>query len=224
MVRRKLANTWGDFLPRHALVMARAAAPASGPPADDSLARIAAELDGCTRCKLCSGRKTIVVGEGNPSAELMFIGEGPGEQEDEQGRPFVGKAGQLLDRMIEAIGLRREQVYLANAVKCRPPGNRDPEPDEVATCRPFLERQIALVRPKVIVALGNFAAQTLLETDTPTSRLRGRFHERQGVRLMPTWHPAHLLSNPDSKREAWSDLQAVAQELGLAIPARGGKA
>jgi DNA polymerase len=184
----------------------------------DFLEQVTSDLQGCTRCKLCEGRKTIVVGEGNAQADLMFIGEGPGENEDLEGRPFVGKAGQLLDKMIEAMGLSREQVYIANVVKCRPPGNRDPEPDEIQTCSPFLVRQISSIQPKVIVALGKFAAQTLLATETPISRLRGTFAQYQGVKLMPTFHPSYLLRNPSSKKEAWSDLQQVAKELGIEIP------
>lgn len=186
--------------------------------AGDSLERIAADLSGCTRCKLCATRKSIVVGEGDPGARLVFVGEGPGEQEDLQGRPFVGKAGQLLDRMIEAIGLRREQVYIANVVKCRPPGNRDPEPDEITACDPFLLRQLETIRPQVVVALGRFAAQTLLRTEMPISRLRGNFHPYRDAKLMPTFHPSYLLRNPSGKREAWLDLQQVARELGLRIP------
>jgi DNA polymerase len=185
-----------------------------------SLAAVAAELQGCTRCKLCETRKTIVVGEGNPQAELVFVGEGPGEQEDLQGRPFVGKAGQLLDRMIEAMGLTREQVYICNVVKCRPPGNRNPEPDEIEACSPFLQRQLEILKPKVVVALGKFAAQRLLQTETPITRLRGSFKPYRGAKLMPTYHPAYLLRNPDSKREAWADLQAVARELGIALPVK----
>lgn len=189
-----------------------------------ALLQIARELDGCPRCKLCVGRRTVVVGEGDPNAQLVFVGEGPGEQEDLQGRPFVGRAGELLDKMIVAMGLTRDQVYIANVVKCRPPGNRNPEPDEIAACSPFLLRQLRAIRPKVIVALGKFAAQTLLQTQTPISRLRGTFHDYPalrdfgGARLMPTWHPAYLLRNPDSKREAWADLQSVARELGISIP------
>jgi len=184
------------------------------------LAQVAAELQGCPRCKLCQTRKTVVVGEGDPNAELVFVGEGPGEQEDIQGRPFVGRSGELLDKMIEAMGLSRGKVYILNVVKCRPPGNRNPEPDEIAACSPFLERQLSILKPKVVVALGKFAAQTLLKTDTPISRLRGQFKPYlHGSKLMPTFHPAYLLRNPESKREAWADLQAVARELGLTIPA-----
>jgi DNA polymerase len=162
------------------------------------------------------------VGEGSSQAELVFVGESPGEQEDQQGRPFVGKSGQLLDRMIQAMGLQREQVYVCNVVKCRPPGNRNPEADEIAACSPFLARQLDVIRPKVVVALGKFAAQTLLQTDAPISNLRGNFFPyRNGSKLMPTFHPAYLLRNPESKREAWEDLQQVAAELGIKIPKRG---
>lgn len=184
------------------------------------LQQISSELQGCTRCKLCAKRQTIVIGEGNPHAELVFVGEGPGEQEDIQGRPFVGKAGQLLDRMIQAIGLQREQVYIANVVKCRPPGNRNPEPDEIATCSPFLYRQLNAIQPKIIIALGKFAAQTLLQSDVKITQIRGKFQPYQGKKLMPTFHPSYLLRNPSAKKEAWIDLQAVAKELGLEIPKR----
>lgn len=193
-------------------------------PANDSLEQITTDLNSppCPRCKLCQTRKTIVVGEGNPQAELVFVGEGPGEQEDAQGRPFVGKAGQLLDRMIQAMGISREQVYLCNVVKCHPPGNRNPEADEIEACSPFLARQLDVIRPKVVVALGKFAAQTLLQTDAPISKLRGNFFPyRNGAKLMPTFHPSYLLRSPESKREAWEDLQKVAGELGIVIPKRG---
>lgn len=164
----------------------------------------------CTRCKLCTlGRKQVVFGVGNPTADLMFVGEAPGSDEDEQGVPFVGRAGQLLTKVIEAIDLRREDVYIANVIKCRPPGNRNPEPDEVDTCEPFLFQQIDLVRPKVIVALGKFAAQSLLRTDTPITRLRGRVHAFRGAQLVPTFHPAYLLRSPDKKRDTWEDMKLV---------------
>jgi uracil-DNA glycosylase family 4 len=164
----------------------------------------------CTRCKLHTlGRKQVVFGVGSPTADLMFVGEAPGADEDIQGEPFVGKAGQLLTKIIEAIGLRREEVYIANVIKCRPPGNRNPEPDEVAECQPFLFQQIDAIRPKVIVALGKFAAQCLLKSDTPITRMRGReFFYRDAV-LLPTFHPAYLLRNPSSKREVWEDMKRV---------------
>ncbi len=153
----------------------------------------------------------------------MFVGEGPGADEDRQGEPFVGRAGQLLTKMIEAMGFRREEVYIANVVKCRPPENRDPEPDEIEACEPFLKAQIAAVRPRVIVALGRFAVQTLLRDTTPVSRLRGKWREYQGVKLMPTFHPAYLLRNPAEKRKAWEDLQRVMKEFGRERPPRGGE-
>jgi DNA polymerase len=164
----------------------------------------------CTRCKLCTlGRKQVVFGVGNPQADLMFVGEAPGGDEDEQGVPFVGRAGQLLTRIIEAIELHRDDVYIANVIKCRPPGNRNPEPDEVLTCEPFLFQQIDIIQPKVIVALGKFAAQSLLRTDTPITRLRGRIHPFRGAQLVPTFHPAYLLRSPDKKRETWEDMKLV---------------
>ncbi len=185
----------------------------------EGLVAVRRELGECTRCKLAGGRHRLVFGVGNPAAELMFVGEGPGADEDRQGEPFVGKAGQLLDRMIAAMGFRRADVYIANVVKCRPPQNRDPEPDEIGACEPFLEAQIAAIRPKVIVALGRFAVQTLLRDTTPISRQRGRWREYRGVRLMPTFHPAYLLRNPDDKRKAWDDLKLAMKELGREPPA-----
>lgn len=162
----------------------------------------------CSRCKLHTlGRRQVVFGVGSPDADLMFVGEAPGADEDEQGIPFVGRAGQLLTKMILAIDMTREQVYIANVIKCRPPGNRNPEPDEVETCEPFLFQQIDAIRPKVIVALGKFAAQALLRTQDPISRLRGRVYDFRGAKLIPTFHPAYLLRNPSSKREAWEDLK-----------------
>ena len=186
----------------------------------EALLAVRREVGDCTRCKLAGGRTTLVFGVGNPRAELMFVGEGPGADEDLQGEPFVGKAGQLLTKMIEAMGYRREEVYIANVVKCRPPGNRDPEPDEIAACEPFLKAQIAAVGPKVVVALGRFAAQTLLRDPTPISRQRGCWRDYEGVRLMPTFHPAYLLRNPPEKKRAWEDLQLVMKELGKAPVAR----
>jgi DNA polymerase len=178
--------------------------------AAEALAAIRTDIGDCTRCKLHSlGRKQIVFGVGNPEADLMFVGEAPGADEDEQGFPFVGRAGQLLTKIIEAIGLRRDDVYIANIIKCRPPQNRNPEPDEVASCEPFLFRQIAVIEPKVIVALGKYAAQTLLRTDAPISRLRGRLFDYRGAKLIPTFHPAYLLRNPSSKREVWEDMKLV---------------
>jgi len=164
----------------------------------------------CSRCKLHTlGRKQVVFGVGNPNADLMFVGEAPGADEDIQGEPFVGRAGQLLNRIIEAIDLRREDVYIANVIKCRPPGNRNPEPDEVAQCEPFLFRQIDAIRPKVIVALGKFAAQCLLKTDAPITRIRGREFAYRDAILIPTYHPAYLLRNPSAKRDVWEDMKRV---------------
>ncbi|HEX5475438.1 MAG TPA: uracil-DNA glycosylase [Vicinamibacterales bacterium] len=191
---------------------AAAAAPvldeAAGDPA--RLAAIQADIGDCTRCKLHRlGRTQVVFGVGNPSADLMFVGEAPGADEDLQGIPFVGRAGQLLTKIIEAIELTRDQVYIANVIKCRPPGNRNPEPDEVDTCEPFLFRQIDVVKPKVIVALGTFAAKTLLRTQEPISRLRGRIYEYRGAKLIPTFHPAFLLRSPERKRDVWEDMKKV---------------
>jgi len=164
----------------------------------------------CTRCKLCTlGRTQIVFGVGTPKARLMFVGEAPGEDEDKKGEPFVGRAGQLLTKIIESIGLTREQVYIANVIKCRPPSNRNPEPDEVTACEPFLFRQIDVIRPKVIVPLGKFAAQSVLRTTDPITRIRGRQFEYRGAVLIPTFHPAYLLRNPSAKREVWEDMKKV---------------
>ena len=178
----------------------------------ETLGSIRADLGDCRRCKLAGGRNCIVFGDGNPKAKLMFIGEGPGAEEDRQGKPFVGAAGQLLTRIIEAIKLSRDQVYICNIIKCRPPGNRNPEPDEMTTCFPFLARQIAAIQPDFIIALGTFAAQTLLGTSTPISRLRGRFHMSQGIKIVPTYHPAYLLRNPDKKRDVWEDMKMLMKE------------
>jgi uracil-DNA glycosylase len=180
----------------------------------DALAAVRADIGDCTRCKLHSlGRSQIVFGVGNPNADLMFVGEAPGADEDIQGIPFVGRAGQLLTKIIEAIALKREDVYIANVIKCRPPQNRNPEPDEVETCEPFLFQQIDIIKPKVIVALGKFGAQTLLRTLDPISRLRGRVFEYRGAKLVPTFHPAYLLRNPSSKREVWEDMKLVRKLL-----------
>lgn len=180
---------------------------------DSSLESIREDIGDCHRCKLHEHRNTIVFGEGNPNAELVFIGEGPGAEEDATGRPFVGRAGQLLDKIIAAIGLKREDVYIANIVKCRPPGNRTPERDEVATCEGFLFRQVAFIKPKVIVALGSPAFQCLLRTREPISRVRGEWRDFHGIKLMPTFHPAFLLRSPDKKREVWEDMKKVRDYL-----------
>ena len=179
----------------------------------ETLQEIVDDIGDCRRCPLCKERKTIVFGEGNPKAKLMFIGEGPGADEDAQGRPFVGRAGQLLDKMIVAMKLKREDVYIANVVKCRPPGNRAPKPLEAETCIQFLDRQIRAINPKIICALGTVAAQYLLDTDRPISVMRGKFHDRNGVKLMPTYHPAYLLRNPEAKKMVWEDLQLIMKEI-----------
>ena len=190
---------------------------ASGSPlietGDGRLRVIRADLGECTRCRLHTGRTNIVFGVGSPEARLMFVGEGPGADEDARGEPFVGRAGQLLTQIIEAMGLTREAVYIANVVKCRPPGNRNPEPDEIAQCTPFLDAQIAAIGPSVIVALGKFAAQTLLQTQSPISQLRGRFHPLGRAAVMPTFHPSYLLRTPSAKREVWEDMKMVMKRL-----------
>jgi len=182
-----------------------------------SLESVREEIGECTRCKLHKGRTNLVFGVGNPKARLMFVGEAPGEDEDKKGEPFVGKAGQLLTKMIEAMGLRREDVYICNTVKCRPPNNRNPEPDELASCEPFLKGQLAAVQPEAIVTLGKFAAQALLRDETPISRLRGTWREYEGIPVMPTFHPAYLLRSPQEKGKVWDDLQKVMKKLGLEL-------
>ena len=187
-------------------------APAVGdePALPAGLAEIRMEIGDCTRCKLSATRTNIVFGVGNPNADLMFVGEAPGADEDEQGEPFVGRAGQLLTKIIEAMGYQRSDVYIANILKCRPPNNRPPEPDEVATCEPFLFKQIDSIKPKVIVALGTHAAHTLLKIDTPISKIRGHVLDYRGdVKVVPTFHPAYLLRSPDKKREVWEDMKKV---------------
>jgi DNA polymerase len=179
-----------------------------------NLEELRAAIGDCRLCKLCSGRTNLVFGVGNPRAPLMFVGEGPGRDEDLQGEPFVGRAGQLLtDIITKGMKMRREDVYIANVVKCRPPNNRNPEPDEVAACEPFLKRQIDLIGPKIIVALGKFAAQALLQSSAPISRLRGNWHIYHGIKLMPTFHPAYLLRNPADKKLVWEDIQKVIKEM-----------
>ena len=183
---------------------------------NDSLERILKDIGpDCTRCKLHKARKQVVFGVGNPKAELVFVGEGPGRDEDEQGEPFVGRAGKLLTQMIEAMGLRREDVYICNVVKCRPPENRLPEKDEIATCSPYLLRQLAAIAPKVICCLGSCSAQTLLRTNQGITRFRGQWFDFQGAKLIATYHPAYLLRNPEAKGEVWKDLQKVMAVLGL---------
>jgi len=200
-----------------------AAAPAADEPEADgaeegehpvaTLDQIRADLGDCQRCKLAGTRRNIVFGVGDPRAALMFIGEAPGADEDRLGEPFVGKAGQLLDKMIEAMGWTRDTVYIANTAKCRPPGNRNPEPDETSSCEPFLSRQIESIRPRMIVTLGKPAAQLLLRSSAPISALRGKFHAWRGIPVMPTFHPAFLLRSPERKRDSWEDLKKVIAEL-----------
>ncbi|MDY6950585.1 MAG: uracil-DNA glycosylase [Thermodesulfobacteriota bacterium] len=175
----------------------------------ESLDMIEAYLGDCQRCKLYKKRRHIVFGAGNPEARLILVGEGPGHEEDLQGLPFVGSAGQLLTKILEAIHLRRKDVYICNVIKCRPPGNRNPEPDEIAACIPFLHRQIRAIKPDLICAMGTFAAQRLLQTDRPISQLRGQFHVYEGIPLLPTYHPAFLLRNPGKKRDVWEDMQKL---------------
>lgn len=178
-----------------------------------AFAALREQIGDCHRCKLSGGRKNIVFGEGNPDARLMFIGEAPGREEDVQARPFVGEAGQLLTRLIEKIGLKREDVYIGNIVKCRPPQNRDPEEDEMGACSPFINSQIDIISPRVIIALGRVSAQTLIGTKVPISKLRGKFCEYKGIPLMPTFHPAYLLRNPKDKWLVWEDVQKVLEKL-----------
>jgi DNA polymerase len=189
---------------------------------DDPAAALAAirdELGDCRRCPLASGRKTIVFGQGNPRAEIMFVGEAPGADEDEQGLAFVGRAGQLLTDIIEkGMQLPRADVFIANVIKCRPPQNRNPEPDEILACQPFLDAQIRAIRPRVLVGLGKFGAQWLLRTAEPISRLRGRMGDRDGIPVMPTFHPAYLLRNPAGKKDVWEDMKAVLRLLGRPVP------
>jgi len=187
----------------------------------EELVALFKEVQACTRCPLHETRTKAVFGAGDADAELMFVGEAPGRDEDLKGEPFVGRAGQLLTEIItKGMGLRREDVYIANVIKCRPPDNRNPEPDEVATCEPFLVRQLELIGPRVIVALGKFAAQTLLRSKTPITKLRGQWADYRGIKVMPTFHPAYLLRNPGDKRLVWTDIKAVLAELGLPVPPR----
>ena len=180
-----------------------------------TLEELRTEIGDCQRCRLCEKRNSIVFGVGNPNAEIVFVGEGPGYEEDKQGEPFVGRAGQLLTQIItKGMQMQREDVYIANVVKCRPPENRNPEPDEIAACEPFLLKQLELIKPRVIIALGKFAAQTLLQDTTPITRLRGKWQSYHGIKLMPTLHPAYLLRNPKEKRLVWEDIKAVLREMG----------
>lgn len=216
LVGEALESRWAGLTHLRSDRAASSLAPSPPAPSFSSLEEVAAEVAGCRRCPLHETRSHTVFGEGDPAADLMFVGEGPGADEDRLGRPFVGRAGRLLDDIIEkGMGLRREQVFIANVVKCRPPGNRNPEPVEIASCTPYLHAQIDIIRPQVIVALGKFAAQTLLESKSPISRLRGRFFDYRGIRLMPTFHPSYLLRQPGDKRLAWEDIQQVMNLLSL---------
>ena len=190
-------------------------------PGFESLKQLRDEIGDCHRCQLSEGRSNIVFGEGNPDADLVFVGEAPGREEDIKGEPFVGKAGQLLTRIITAMGLNREDVYICNVIKCRPPHNRDPLPSEIEMCEPFLKGQLDIIRPRVICALGSFASQTLLKSEVRISRLRGQFRDYHGVPLMPTYHPSFLLRNPHAKREVWEDIQLVMELLDLPFPRHG---
>ena len=216
----------GDLRQEILTIPPRKPTPAASSPLvsiDDRFAALQAirdDIGDCTRCALHKHRNMIVFADGSPTARLLFVGEGPGADEDAQGLPFVGRAGQLLNNMITAMGLKREEVYIANIVKCRPPGNRTPEPDEANTCSPFLMRQIDVVRPEVIVALGSTAATYLLGARQPLAGLRGRVHNVRGTKLIVTYHPAYLLRDPRQKKEAWADLQIAMRELGLKAPTR----
>ncbi len=193
---------------------------AENDPRRSALRVIQDEVRECTRCKLASGRTQTVFARGNPSARLCFVGEGPGEQEDRTGIPFVGPAGQLLDRIIVAMGLSPEEVYVVNIVKCRPPGNRSPDHDEMSACTPYLARQLALVRPEVIVALGRTAVSFLLDTRDSLGKLRGRWNTYEGIPVLPTWHPSYLLRYPENKPDTWADMKLVMARLGIALPQR----
>jgi uracil-DNA glycosylase family 4 len=178
-----------------------------------SLESVRQEVTCCQLCSLSRTRKNVVFGDGNPQAKIVFVGEAPGADEDEQGLPFVGRAGQLLTNIIKAMGLERRDVYICNILKCRPPGNRNPLPEEIRLCEPFLKKQLQMISPQIICALGSFAAKTLLKTDTPITALRGRFHAYEGIKLMPTYHPAYLLRNPPAKKFVWEDVQSIMKEL-----------
>jgi DNA polymerase len=193
-----------------------------GPPvvSRETLDRIQKDLGDCHRCELHGKRQHIVFGDGSPLARLVFVGEGPGGDEDRMGKPFVGAAGQLLTRIIEAMGLTRDEVYICNVIKCRPPGNRNPLPGEISACAPFLARQLQAIGPEVVCALGKFAAQYLLGSEVPISAIRGRFFDYQGIRIMPTYHPAYLLRSPEKKRDVWEDMKKIMQVLGLTVPGR----
>lgn len=216
------------MMPKAACTVTESALPASGAGPDDlapsgeTLDDIRRDLGECVRCRLGSQRTNLVFGVGNPRARLVFIGEAPGREEDIKGEPFVGEAGQLLTKIIQAMGFARDEVYICNVLKCRPPGNRNPHQEEIEQCAPFMLRQVRAIAPEVVVALGTFAAQTLLATKEPISRLRGRFHDYHGIPLMPTFHPAFLVRNPERKREVWEDMKQVMGRLGKDVPGKNG--
>jgi len=221
--KSKTVKRLKGYLPKNAFVMiknSKAGAPPVDASAFSTLADVDQSLVDCQRCGLCKGRTNIVRGEGNLKPEILFVGEAPGAKEDESGRPFVGRSGQLLTKMIEAMGVKREDVFIANVVKCRPPENRPPKPSEVEQCRPFLEAQIKFLKPKILVALGKTAAANLLQTKETIGELRGKMHSYQGTKLMVTFHPAYLLRNPPAKKDCWDDLQKVMKELGWKAPAK----
>ena len=189
----------------------------------ETLKMLRDEIGDCQRCPLSKGRRNLVFGVGNPEAELVFVGEAPGRDEDIKGEPFVGRAGQLLTRIINAMGLSRDDVYICNVIKCRPPGNRDPLPEEIAKCEPYLKRQLDILNPLIICALGSFAARTLLKTEARISQIRGRVHTYNGIPLIPTYHPSYLLRNPQAKRDVWQDVQRAMEILGLSAHQEGGR-
>ena len=182
---------------------------------EEQLKKVFQEIANCQLCQLAKKRQNLVFGDGNPNAQIVFVGEAPGADEDQQGLPFVGRAGQLLTKIIEAMGIQRKDVYICNILKCRPPGNRNPLPEEISLCEPFLKKQLQAISPKVICAMGTFAAHTLLKTDVPISLLRGRFHTYDGIKLMPTYHPAYLLRSPSAKKPVWEDVQMIMKEIQL---------
>jgi DNA polymerase len=196
-------------------------APDEPGPGAQTLEQLLEEIGDCHRCPLSAGRTNIVFGTGNAGADLVFVGEAPGREEDIKGEPFVGKAGQLLTRIISAMGLSRDDVYICNVIKCRPPDNRDPLPPEIEMCEPFLKKQLEIIKPRVICALGSFASQTLLKSEVRISRLRGQFRDYNGIPLMPTYHPSFLLRNPHAKRDVWEDIQSVMDLLDLSYPRHG---
>jgi DNA polymerase len=202
------------------LTVARKAQPIASAPRAEGVSdwdALVAEAHNCNACRLAGTRKTVVFGVGNPNADLMFIGEAPGRDEDEQGEPFVGRAGQLLTDIIKAMKLTRDDVYIANVIKCRPPENRNPEPDELDECRPFIRRQVELIQPRVIVALGKFGLQSLTEKSYAISSVRGQWLDYNGIKLMPTYHPAYLLRTPAAKKDVWNDMKKVMAELGISL-------